>query len=73
MEELLLDIIQPEPFEDDMSLDQEIVEVLTSACPSPDRRSSENPVAKTIAMFDADFSEHCHSPHFFRPISVSAF
>eukprot|EP00276_Gloeochaete_wittrockiana_P007813 CAMPEP_0184658330 /NCGR_PEP_ID=MMETSP0308-20130426/24995_1 /TAXON_ID=38269 /ORGANISM="Gloeochaete witrockiana, Strain SAG 46.84" /LENGTH=103 /DNA_ID=CAMNT_0027097249 /DNA_START=231 /DNA_END=542 /DNA_ORIENTATION=- len=69
MEEAILDI-QLALFEDDMSLDEEIVEFLTSACPSPDRRISENPVAKTISMLDADFSECRRSPHLFRPISI---
>jgi len=55
MEKLLLDM-QIESFEDDMSLDEEIVEVFTSPCPSPDRSTSEDPVAKTMTMFDADFS-----------------
>eukprot|EP00276_Gloeochaete_wittrockiana_P011261 CAMPEP_0184644500 /NCGR_PEP_ID=MMETSP0308-20130426/1209_1 /TAXON_ID=38269 /ORGANISM="Gloeochaete witrockiana, Strain SAG 46.84" /LENGTH=105 /DNA_ID=CAMNT_0027073069 /DNA_START=118 /DNA_END=435 /DNA_ORIENTATION=+ len=72
MEKLLLDM-QIESFEDDMSLDEEIVEVFTSPCPSPDRSTSEDPVAKTITMFDADFSEMLQqrtSPNIFRPISV---
>eukprot|EP00276_Gloeochaete_wittrockiana_P001110 CAMPEP_0184671852 /NCGR_PEP_ID=MMETSP0308-20130426/85745_1 /TAXON_ID=38269 /ORGANISM="Gloeochaete witrockiana, Strain SAG 46.84" /LENGTH=103 /DNA_ID=CAMNT_0027119057 /DNA_START=174 /DNA_END=485 /DNA_ORIENTATION=+ len=73
MEQLLLDI-QIESFEDDISLDEEIVEVFTSACPSPNRPTSEDPVAKTIPMFDAHFSEMMlqqrPSPNFFRPISA---
>mmetsp|Transcript_10478 Transcript_10478/g.17730 ORF Transcript_10478/g.17730 Transcript_10478/m.17730 type:complete len:107 (-) Transcript_10478:735-1055(-) len=71
MEKLLLDM-EIESYEDNMSLDEEIVEVFTSACPIPNRPTSEDPVAKTITMFEADFSEMLQrsSPNIFRPISV---
>mmetsp|Transcript_30676 Transcript_30676/g.49639 ORF Transcript_30676/g.49639 Transcript_30676/m.49639 type:complete len:100 (+) Transcript_30676:229-528(+) len=76
MAKLLLDI-QMESFEDSMHLDEEIVEVFTSSCPSPTSpmRAAVHPVAKTITMFEASFSEMLQqqrpsSPNIFRPISV---
>mmetsp|Transcript_18234 Transcript_18234/g.29963 ORF Transcript_18234/g.29963 Transcript_18234/m.29963 type:complete len:99 (+) Transcript_18234:215-511(+) len=72
MQQLLLDI-HIETFEEDMSLDEEIVDYFTSTCSSPNRSTSEDPVAKTITMFDTDFSEMIEqrpSPTIFRPISA---
>eukprot|EP00276_Gloeochaete_wittrockiana_P010699 CAMPEP_0184643600 /NCGR_PEP_ID=MMETSP0308-20130426/432_1 /TAXON_ID=38269 /ORGANISM="Gloeochaete witrockiana, Strain SAG 46.84" /LENGTH=67 /DNA_ID=CAMNT_0027071631 /DNA_START=407 /DNA_END=610 /DNA_ORIENTATION=- len=66
MEQLLLDV-QIESYDDDMSLDEEIVEVFMSACPSPDRSTSEDPVAKTLF---AEMLQQRTSPNIFRPISV---
>eukprot|EP00276_Gloeochaete_wittrockiana_P001210 CAMPEP_0184674748 /NCGR_PEP_ID=MMETSP0308-20130426/87410_1 /TAXON_ID=38269 /ORGANISM="Gloeochaete witrockiana, Strain SAG 46.84" /LENGTH=106 /DNA_ID=CAMNT_0027122389 /DNA_START=189 /DNA_END=509 /DNA_ORIENTATION=+ len=72
MEQLLLDIQMESSYEDGMSLDEEIVEVFMSACPSPSRPTSEDPIAKTITMIDSDFSDmpQRSSPNIFRPISV---
>mmetsp|Transcript_5503 Transcript_5503/g.8546 ORF Transcript_5503/g.8546 Transcript_5503/m.8546 type:complete len:116 (+) Transcript_5503:167-514(+) len=61
---------------DDGCMDDEIIDALAvenSACPNPNRSTSEDPVAKTIAMFDSDYSDlmsEMPSPNFFRPIAA---
>mmetsp|Transcript_4912 Transcript_4912/g.8204 ORF Transcript_4912/g.8204 Transcript_4912/m.8204 type:complete len:113 (-) Transcript_4912:1339-1677(-) len=59
---------------DDDSFDVEIIDVFASSSPSSNASRSDNPVAKTMTMFDNsdDFPSGLSrtSAQFFRPISV---